>query len=173
MMKTLSTHVSLLSKKAKTALDLLVLADKYGMEHLKQKCELILLKNLRWFVIRNSNDGCGQASGGRRGGGSDSGGSVGAGSDEGGSGGGDGDDNGGGSGNGDGDSGNGIDAVVDIILVAERLGCGELGSRARIILQEDIDRLSEASRVKLKSNPELLLKMFELACKRPMSRNGK
>ena len=54
-----------------------------------------------------------------------------------------------------------VDAVVDALLIGERLGCNDLLLRAWVVLKENAGKLSGENRVKLiQTDPELVLKML-------------
>ena len=90
------------------ALDMLVLADKYGLEHLKKYCEGEVIVN--FFATTDETED--------------------------------------------------MYSVVDALLVAERLACEHLLNRAMAFLTENFDQVSDADRAKLKTDPDLLLKIF-------------
>ena len=57
-----------------------------------------------------------------------------------------------------------MDFVIDILVIADQLGCQDLLTRTKIILRENVNRISSRNRAKLiQSDPELNVRMFEYA----------
>ena len=90
------------------ALDVLVIADKYGLERLKRSCENLVFTDFEHrFRVR------------------------------------------------------GDITIVDVLIVADRVGCVDLKNRAMSILSANLHLVSEEERAKLKNDPDLLLQVFE------------
>jgi len=56
--------------------------------------------------------------------------------------------------------------VVDVLIVAERVGCEDLKNRAMSYLSENLNLASEEERAKLKNDPDLLFQLFERCVKK-------